>query len=64
MFFLQFSVIHPLRFGTWPQEDIAATDLLLSIPLELIMTDKSSPCAAIKQLRNELQRGRVPRKLA
>eukprot|EP00434_Breviolum_minutum_P011578 symbB.v1.2.010211.t1/scaffold665.1/size175136/2 len=47
----------PLGRGLFAKEDIAATDLLLSIPLELIMTDKSSPCAAIKQLRNELQRG-------
>lgn len=39
------------------QEAIASGDRLLTIPLELIIADKSSPCAAIKQLRNELQRG-------
>ena len=40
------------------EEDVATGDLLLSIPLDLIMEDKQSPCAAIKHLRNELQRGR------
>lgn len=40
------------------QENIATTDLLVSLPLELIITDKSSPCAAVRQLRNELQRGK------
>ncbi|CAK9065876.1 unnamed protein product [Durusdinium trenchii] len=39
-------------------ENIATTDLLVSLPLELIITDKSSPCAAVRQLRNELQRGK------
>ena len=40
------------------EEDIGATELLASLPLELIIADKSSPCAAIRKLRNELQRGR------
>lgn len=42
--------------GLFAKEDVATGDLLLSIPLELIIAD-TSPCAAIKHLRNELQRG-------
>ena len=41
------------------EEDVAMGEMLFSIPLDLIIADKSSPCAAIKQLRNELQRGKA-----
>jgi len=47
---------HMCHVTSCDQEDVATGDLLLSIPLELIIAD-TSPCAAIKHLRNELQRG-------
>jgi len=43
--------------GLFATEDIEISEVLVSLPSEVIILDGRSPCLAIKRLRNELQKG-------
>ena len=43
--------------GLFATEDLEVSEVLVSLPSELIILDGRSPCLAIKRLRNELQKG-------